>query len=593
VSDQGYVDSGIEPSVVAQAPDVRRMVLSEPQTRGFTAMDRYLSLEGAYRSAKTTTALLKVGHWCWEYPGIPWLLSRWTDEATFSQLRPAFLELWGDRVYKWLADERCYLLYSKDSETKGIYSRVYFTGLRPSEGTSPFSKIHGKKFACALIDQPEECPEQYFDHMRTRLSAPGFPQQLVLCPNPQIKTHWLSVEFPEDNSRRDEGYYLVKFRMRDNVIGLGEDYVAQRERELRHKPAEYRRALLGERGLPFSGKPIFGDVFRRDYHANERVEFNPALPLYESLDYGHRHPAVTWTQYPAGRMHILAGVMGDDMLLEKFVPAVEKIRQRWFPGLEPSMLQWTADPAGSARNSQGTQSGVKLLADLGVFPYVVPGANQPPIQDAAIQTIGGYLERSWYDGSPTFRVDPERFVIVDKHGRETTDSVLVDGFEVGFVWDDDKTYGNTQYPHVRPWKRDKWFEHPFATLLYSVVAYAPPDPADAAGVIRNPDAIRRARRALEATSTVDSHTGAKRYRTEREIVDAIHGRDQRRIIEARLENARQKEESRALRQRQRDDRRDDGRPEFHWTGYASGLERSYFNSRRGVGARPTTRRSGI
>jgi len=593
VSEYDYRDAGLEPDVVAHAPEVRRMVLSEPQTRGFTAMDRYLSLEGAYRSAKTTTALLKVGHWCWEYPGIPWLLSRWTDENTFSQLRPAFLELWGDRVYKWLPDEKCYLIYSKDSESKGIYSRIHFTGLRPSEGTSPFSKVHGKKIACALIDQPEEIPEGYFDHMRTRLSAPGFPQQLILCPNPQVKTHWLSENFPEDNSRRDDGYYLVKFRMRDNVIGLGEEYVAQRERELRHKPAEYRRALLGERGLPFAGKPVFAGLFQRELHGSQPVAFNPSLQLIETYDYGHRHPAVTWTQYPNGRMHVLGGVLGDDMHLEKFAAEVIKIRGEWFPTVDESMLLWTADPAGSARNSQGSRSGIDILQDFGISPRVVPDANQPPRQDFAIQTISGYLERAWYDGTPVFAVDPNRFVIVNKHGERHADSVLVDGFEVGFVWDDDKTYGNTNYPHIRPWKRDKWFEHPFVTLLYSVLAFAPPDAAEQVGVLRNAASIRRAKRALETTTIVDAGTGGTRYRTESEILDALHGRNQRRIKEAQIENARQKDEWRAVKRAQRDDRRDDGRPEFHWTGYASGRERLYFNSRRGVGARPATRRAGI
>jgi hypothetical protein len=565
-----YRDSGLERDVIANAPDVRRMVLSKPQTQGFTALDRYLSLEGAYRSGKTVGALLKVGDWCWRYPGIPWLLSRWTDEATFSQLRPAFLELYGDRVYKWLADEHCYLIYSKDSESKGVYSRVYFTGLRPSEGTSPFSKIHGKKFACALIDQPEEMPEQYFDHMRTRLSAPGFPQQLILCPNPQVKTHWLSVNFPEDNSRRSEGYYLVKFRMRDNVVGLGEEYVAARERELRHKPAEFRRALLGDRGLPMVGKPIFGELFQRDWHVVEPgTLFNPALPLHESFDHGTLHPACTWTQYPSGRMHVLGGLLGDDMPIGRFVEEVIKLRNEWFPDLHPSLLSWTADPAGSAKNPHGTRRAVDVLQDYDISPIIKPDANQPPKQDVAIAELSGYLERAWFDGTPTFALDP-RFVIVNKHGERQTDTVLVDGFELGFVWDDDHAYSNTQYPHVRPWKRDKWFEHPFVTMLYSIMAFAPPDAAEQAGVLRNAAALRRARKILMAQDVPDG-----------EIAEIIHGSDRARVLAARVEHDRLKlerrgrqidtveiEHERMMRERMRDQ-----------PGYERG-RRGYFGSRR-------------
>src|SRR5262245_61478894 len=207
-------DGFIDPTVAAAAPARREIELSPPQWAVLNAKERYLSLEGAYRSGKTTIALLKAGIWCWDYPGIPWLLARWTEENAFSQLKPDFIELWGDRVHKWLPDESCYLIHSKNPD---VFSRVYITGLKPQEGSSPFSKVHGKKFACALIDQPEEIPESYFDHLHTRLSAPGFPQQLVVCPNPQLKTHWLSKAFPEDNSRLSEGYRLIKFRMRDNV----------------------------------------------------------------------------------------------------------------------------------------------------------------------------------------------------------------------------------------------------------------------------------------------------------------------------------------------------------------------------------------
>jgi hypothetical protein len=346
--------------------------------------------------------------------------------------------------------------------------------------------------------------------------------------------------------------------MRDNVIGLGEQYLEDRERELRRKPAEYRRALLGERGLPFAGKPVFGELFRRDDHAGQPVAFNPALPLHESFDYGHRHPAVTWTQYPPGRMHVLGGVLGDDMHLEKFAAEVIKIREEWFPELHPSLLEWTADPAGSARNSQGSRSGIDILHDFGIVPRVVPDGNQPPRQDFAIQIISGYLERAWYDGSPVFRVDPSRFVIVNKYGDKTSDTVLVDGFEVGFVWDDDKTYGNTNYPHIRPWRRDKWFEHPFVTLLYSVLAFAPIDAAEQAGVLRNADAVRRAKRDLEQVRVPDPVRG-RRPLTPDEILDALHGREPRRVVEFRIENQRQRAENRALRKAQRDD----GEP-FKW-----------------------------
>jgi hypothetical protein len=205
------------------------------------------------------------------------------------------------------------------------------------------------------------------------------------------------------------------------------------------------------------------------------------------------------------------------------------------------MLHWTADPAGSARNAQGSRSGIDILADFGIVPQVEPDANQPPRQDYAIQLISGYLERSWYDGSPVFAVDPNRFLIVNKHGDRHADTVLVDGFEIGFVWDDDKSYSGTLYPHVRPWKRDKWFEHPFVTLLYSVLAFAPVDAAEQAGVLRNAGALKRARQQLE-----------KHEVAEDQIASVLHGDGPARLIAARVASEQQKAEFRAQRTFQRD-----------------------------------------
>jgi hypothetical protein len=237
--------------------------------------------------------------------------------------------------------------------------------------------------------------------------------------------------------------------------------------------------------------------------------------------------------------------MGDDMHLEKFVAEVIKTREEWFPGLHPSMLHWTADPAGSARNSQGSRSGVEILKDFGIVPFIGNGdGNQPPRQDFAIQTISAYLDRTWYDGSPVFAVDPGRFLIVNKHGDRQADTVFVDGFEIGFVWDDDKIYGNTNYPHVRPWKRDKWFEHPFVTLLYSVLAFSPLDAAEMAGVIRNSASERRARAVLRAQGTDNP--------SEKDLTKLA-----REIVQARCQQAEEREEKRALKLAQRDHDPDD------------------------------------
>lgn len=515
----------------------RRFVLSGPQWAAWTATERYLNLEGAYRSGKTTLALLKIGDYCWHHPGIHCLIARWTEDATFSQLKPAFLELLGGHVLEWRADESCFLIRSKDEDKP---SRVYVRGLKPSEGTSPFSKIHGLTLAVGYIDQPEEMPEPYFLHLQTRLSQPGFPQQLILTPNPPSWSHWLDRAFPVDDSRRGEGYRYIRITMRDNVGGLGLDYIEGRERDLASKPAEYRRALLGERGLPMSGDPVYGGVFLRARHVVSGDLFDPALPLVESWDFGHVHPAVVWLQFPPGELRILGGVMGSDLFLESFVPLVEDLRAEWFPGLlNRRMTQWTCDPAGEARNPHGGRAAVDILRGFGIVPRTTPDANDPARRDFAIQTVSGYLSRSWPDGRPTCAVS-DRFLLVDAAGQREARPVLVDGLEVGYTWAE-RAYAAARLVNIRRAAKDGFFEHPFNALEYGVLTWAPVNPAEVVGYMRTPEAESRARRLLGVGDGEDiQHRGAE-------------------IVALNAAELRRRAELRALQEAQRDTDEDDSR----------------------------------
>lgn len=479
--------------------EAQRFELSPPQWAFWEARERYQDLEGGYRSGKTTVAILKVGDLCYAHPGMQWFVGRWTQDATDAQLKPRFLELLAHAVVDYLPEESAYLLRSKDPERP---SKVYLRGLKPSEGTQPFSKIHGLTIAGAYLDQPEEVPYEYFRHLQTRMSQPGYPQMLLLTPNPPAKNHWIAREFPEDNSRLAEGYRYTKVTMRDNERALGKDYVDRVERDLRNDPAEYRRAVLGQRGVPLKGRPVYQGVFEEGVHV-VAPEFNPAVPLIECWDFGHKHPAVTWLQFPPGELLIHGGVMGENLFLEDFIPYVEAVRGEWFPTVAPSMLWWTCDPAGDSPNSHGSKTGVQILHGFGIIPRIEPDANTPPKRTFAIQAMSGYLRRRHYDGKPVCRIN-RRFYLVNEHGDRTTDAVIVDGFSVGYVWDDDHAYQGTQYANLRRPKKDGWFEHPFNTLEYGMIAFAPPDAAEKAGIIQSADAERRARQLLRERGRDDA-----------------------------------------------------------------------------------------
>jgi hypothetical protein len=190
----------------------------------------------------------------------------------------------------------------------------------------------------------------------------------------------------------------------------------------------------------------------------------------------------------------LGGVMGQNLPLEEFIPIVEQYRRDWFPGLNKDYLRHTCDPAGETANNQGSETGVQILGTFGIYPQVRKNGNSPPVKDAAIQKVNGYLVRRTpgANGSsqPCFVLDP-RFVIVGKKGRRHQ-PVMQQAMQSGYIYDPKRNYIGTAYPHLRPAFKDGFYEHPCDSFLYGVIAFAPPDPAREAGVLRTPDAIREA-----------------------------------------------------------------------------------------------------
>jgi hypothetical protein len=215
------------------------------------------------------------------------------------------------------------------------------------------------------------------------------------------------------------------------------------------------------------------------------------------------------------------------------------------------MLWWVGDPAGHAKNSHGTQSAFDMLSEYGIHIRHTPEANTPQAQDAAIKVITGYRDRCMFDGTPVFAVNP-RFRLVSFMEAPRDDALIVDGLEVGLCWDDDRSYSNSQYPNITPWKRDPWFSHAFVTLHYSAMVHAPRDAGEQVGILTNAAAIAKARKQLLATMVPDSGTGRMRAPTEQEVTDALIGKDSRRILDARAEAARHHQEWVDVRYRQRD-----------------------------------------
>jgi hypothetical protein len=436
--------------------------LSKAQTEFWTAAERYVDFEGAVRAGKTTPAVLKVLNSCIEHPGIQWLIARWTQDSTDAQLKARFRELCpAHALTGWNAQEQYF-----EIRTGNQPSRIYVRGLKASEDSARYSKFAGLTLAGVYVDQPEEIPYDFYTTLKARLSQPGYPHQMLLTPNPPHHDHWLAKEFPEDNTHADHRY--IRTTVYDNRAALGEAYIQALEAAYPAGTVLRRRFIEGLRGLSVVGDPVYGGYFQRLLHARQ-VEMHPAAPLFEGWDFGHGHPCVVWAQFlPQGALHVLGGVMGVSMFIEDFCPIALQYRAQWFP--RSMEVKSTGDPAGQSFSPHGVAtSAIDVLKKYGVQAQTRPAANRVDQRDVAIQSIAGYMRRLTATGV-AFAVAP-RFVVVTGTGTSSP-SVLVDGFEAGYVWAESQATGSST-PNTRRPLKDGYYDHAQNCLEYIVLAFGP------------------------------------------------------------------------------------------------------------------------
>jgi hypothetical protein len=375
-------------------------------------------------------------------------LGRWTQDSLDAQLKPLFYEECPpEELGEWEADEQYQRFLNG--------SLCYLRALKPAEDRNRFVKTAGLTIAAIGIDQTEELPEDISKNLIGRISQPNFPQHLVFTPNPPNVDHWLAKMFPEDNSIPDHHY--VRSSVYDNRHILGDAYIASLEAEYPAGHALHRRNILGRRGLALQGEPVYGAIFHRHIHAIRVPKFLDNQPLVESWDFGHKHPAVSWTQFPYwGSMHILLELMGDRIYLEEFIPEVLATRKRYF-GSDPDL--WVCcDPAGADQQSSGRRgTSIETLNEAGIFPTFLTGSNHPRLRVRALQRIASYMLRLTSKGAA---------LCID----EARCPVICDAFEGGYVYPE-RPRRLMQAPNLRTPFKDGYYEHLMNTLEYAVLNF--------------------------------------------------------------------------------------------------------------------------
>lgn len=442
-----------------------RIQFRGPVARFMRDETRYIDLEGAFRSGKTTACLFKVARACVAYPGMPWLICRWTDSDTHGILKPVWrkcLTMMGIGA-EWDPSEHCDIFPNgpdPDQPHRGG-SRVYIRGLKPQTELSRYAKLRGLTLAGVYNDQTEELPYDFYLELKGRLSAPGYPHQLILSPNPEFsEDHYLAKEFPIAQTNKNHHYYCVSIY--DNAHNLDATVIPDLVTAYPPGSAKHRPAILGQRGVKVLGTPVYAGYFSRRIH-EQSAAMNPELPLIESIDFGQHHPCVVWAQYDYhGGLHVLGAVMGLDLYLDDFAEVILRYRNEWFGG--SSRIDSCCDPAGAHKSSQGArQTGVGILNDHGIYPMSQPDSNMPLIRSTAVERVGAAMRRRSPSGGEGFTVDPVRQVIVTATGIRSS-KFMTDGLEAGYVWDPHpRSVGNKM---VRVPLKDGWYEHGQNCLEY-------------------------------------------------------------------------------------------------------------------------------
>jgi hypothetical protein len=430
----------------------------------------YVDLEGAVRAGKSTAPAAKLGTYAVEHPGIHMAATRWTQDSLDAQVKP----LWRDTAAKmgltlvWHSDEEY-------DEIVPFGSRVYLRALKAAEDIARLGKLAGLTLAVLWVDQPEEVPQDVIDgYVPARLSQKGFPLEAWFTPNPPGHGHWLADTswFPELGAQPHHHYLHTS--VYDNRVNLPPSYIESLEAKYPVGSALRRRFVEGKRGLSVTGKPVYGGYFERDRHVAS-LTMNPDLTLHEAWDFGTHRPCVIWGQFtPWGALHLLGGVMGEDIYIEDFAPLALMQRAQWFPSAKD--IAACCDPAGTHANSQGTSvTGVQALADaLGYTPRSIANSNTPEIRSYAIQTLAAYMRRRALKGGEAFQIDKHRWRVVGQQSART-DAFLPDGFEAGYVWDDRivRTSGGKA---IQVPKKDKYYEHGQNDCEYMIVNFGPAMP---------------------------------------------------------------------------------------------------------------------
>jgi len=398
-----------------------------------------ICLSGALASGKTVVCLWKELEMLRRYAGLWSLIARYTSDSTDTLLRPQFEQL--ARIHNtelhWNSNESCY-------ETLNG-SRCFAFGLKTqsSKAEDRYAKIRGLPVSRIYVDQTEQVPADMALELRARMrpdiearvKGKNYPRQLTFSPNPTNFDHWLSKQFPENNSQPNRRLYELS--LFDNQHNLPPDMITSMLQTYPPEHPKHTTMILGQRGMNVIGDPVYENLFDRTRHVRP-VLLDPSRPVLEAFQIGRHNPVWLAAQRTyAGGVMLVGGVLGQHLALADFLAAVGVKRQEWFPKDIWRVKTCTSPMAGKQRK-HARYTLLNSLHGAGYRPEWRDNGNAPDVQLAMIEHIASEMRRTLPSGEPAVAVsdDPSRWLAIAPDGSEKTLAFAAFAFEGGYVWSD-------------------------------------------------------------------------------------------------------------------------------------------------------------
>lgn len=321
----------------------------------------YKALIGAFGSGKSRCGCEHGWKLSRDYPGNVGLICRRdyttlrdSTMKTFFEMIPKGCEL----VWKW--NETTHDLWLKNQG--GPPSMIMF------RGADEYHKFGSYELGWFFIDQAEEVKRKVFEMLCHRLRKPNVKHCGVITPNPPNQYHWIYDIFHKNPPDPDD-YFVLHTSSYDNKENLPAGYIERLEK----MPENWQKMYLhGEFGFMAEGDPVYAD-FRSGVHiSKEPLKIIKNEPIYRSIDFGYRFPAIGWYQYLESkhRVHKLGELVGHNIILDIFCDAALDYERKRFGHQH---FKNVGDPAGHQKSDKSERTSIEILKAKGFGDDFISG----------------------------------------------------------------------------------------------------------------------------------------------------------------------------------------------------------------------------